>query len=185
MVGNVLGIGETNPKLGAIQYDARRIDGLRLIIAGDATEVPVGTICSLQEDIATKRQYVVTGIEAVAVDEYSDPMKIIATGFLEIASQSGLNGIAPAPGIFKTGDSVTLARGIDAVGMAPIDTGDAIDDTNLGIGAAYVTPNGELAHTNGGGDNTAFTIGIVFLGTPSLQMSGQLKPNYAFVRIIQ
>lgn len=189
MAGRTLGIGETNPKVGAVQYDARRIDAVPLIINPAATGVsdgvPVGTICTLQEDPDTTKQYVVTGLAAIAKDAYSNTMKILATGGIEIASRSGMNGVAPTTGMFKTGDSVAFVRSIDEVIMSPIDADDAIDATNLGIGAAYVTKAGKLAKTSNSSANAAFTVGIVFKGSPSLQMKGQLKTGFAFVRIVQ
>lgn len=189
MPGKTLSIGSTNPKIGAVQYDARRIDGVSLIINPSATGVTdgvgVGSICTLQEDPDTHKQYCVTGLAAIAVDEYSNTMKIIGTGVLEISSQSGINGIAPATGMYKTGDSVTFARSIDQVAMCPVDSDDAIDATNLGLGAAYVTKAGKLAKTSNSSANAAFSVGFVFLGVPSLQMAGQLKTGYAFVRIVQ
>lgn len=185
--GRTLPIGSTNPKIGAVQYDARRIDGVSLLINPNATDVDdgvvIGTICTLQEDPDTHKQYCVTGLAAIAVDDYSNTMKILGTGVLEISSQSGINGIAPATGLYKTGDSVTFARSVDQVDMCPVDQSNAIDSTNLGIGAAYVTLAGKLAKTNAS-SAVLFTAGAVFLGVPSLQMKGQLKTGYAFVRIL-
>ena len=57
MPGLTLGIGETNPKRGAVQWDARRIDGVKFVIpsAAGVTTAPIGSVVTLQEDSSGKQ----------------------------------------------------------------------------------------------------------------------------------
>ena len=65
MPGLSLGIGETNPKRGAVQFDARRIDGVKFVIptAAGVTSAPIGSVVTLQENSAGK-QIIVLGAAA-------------------------------------------------------------------------------------------------------------------------
>ena len=92
MPGVRLGIGETNPKRGAVQFDARRIDGVKFVIptAAGVDSAPIGSVVTLQEDSAGK-QVIVLG--AAAYTSGSDTYAIIAIGFLEAATQGILQSI--------------------------------------------------------------------------------------------
>lgn len=174
MPGYRLGIGEANPKRGAIQSDPRRIDGVEFVIptAAGVTEAPIGSIVTLQEN-SDGKQVIVLG--AAAYDPGSDAYAIIMLGFLEAASQVD-SAINQTVGVYQDGDYVTMISDIDAVAMVPYDT-----DDKPGAGAGnYITPAGLLADSSSG--NVAFP-GTVWYGAPGVQNTGQLKTGYAFARL--
>jgi len=174
MPGNRLGIGETNPKRGAVQFDARRIDGVKFVIptAAGVDSAPIGSVVTLQEDSAGK-QVIVLG--AAAYEAGSDTYAIIAIGFLEAATQAD-SSINQTVGEYVDGDYVCMISDVAAVAAVPYKTTD-----KPGAGAGnYVTPAGLLADTST--DNVAFP-GTVWYGTPGVQNSGQLKTGYAFARL--
>lgn len=175
MPGFPLGIGQTNPKRGAVQYDARRIDGVKFVIptAAGVTSAPVGSIVTLQEN-ASKTQVIVLGAAAYAPDEY-DTYAIIGVGFLEAATQSS-SSVNQTTGSFADGDYVAMISDVNTVVMSPVKTG---KEPAAG-GAAYITPAGTFSNASSG--NVAFP-GEVFYGTPGIQNTGQLKTGYAFARL--
>jgi hypothetical protein len=175
MPGFTLGIGETNPKQGAVQWDARRIDGVKFVIptAAGVSTAPIGSIVTLQEDSSGK-QLIVLGAAAYE-GPGSDTYAIIALGFLEAATQVE-STIDQTVGQYADGDYVCMISDVDAVAMVPYDTD---DKPGAGIGN-YVTPAGLLS--NSGSSNVAFP-GTVWFGTPGIQNTGQLKTGYAFARI--
>lgn len=174
MPGLTLPIGSTNPKQGAVQWDARRIDGVEFVIPSGAgvSVAPVGSVVTLQENSAGK-QVIVLG--ATVYDPGSDAYAILAIGFLEAATQVE-SAINQTVGEYADGDYVAMVSDPDAVAMVPYKT---TDKPGAGTGN-YVTPAGLLADSSSG--NVAFP-GVVFYGTPGIQSSGQLKTNYAFARI--
>lgn len=175
MPGLTLGIGETNPKKGAVQWDARRIDGVPLVITAAATitSVPIGSVVTLQEN-STGKQRIVLGAAADADDEY-DVYAIIAVGFLE-ASTQGNAAINQTPGEYVEGDFVAMVSDINAVAMVPGVSG----SLPTAGGAAYITADGKLSSSSSSA--VAFP-GEVWKGTPGVQNSGQLKTNYVFARL--
>ena len=175
MPGMTLGIGETNPKRGAVQWDARRIDGVKFVIpsAASVSAAPIGSVVTLQEDSSGK-QVIVLGAAAYT-GPGSDTYAIIAIGFLEAATQVE-SLISQAVGEYADGDYVCMISDIDAVAMVPYDT-----NHKPGVGISnYVTPAGLLS--NSASSNVAFP-GTVWYGTPGIQNTGQLKTGYAFARI--
>ena len=175
MPGLTLGIGETNPKKGAVQWDARRIDGVPLVItaAASITSVPIGSVVTLQENSAGK-QRIVLGAAADADDEY-DVYAIIAVGFLEAATQADAQ-IDQTVGEYSEGDFVSMISDINAVAAVPCVTG----SLPTAGGTAYITANGKLSSSSGSA--VAFP-GEVWFGTTGVQNSGQLKTDYAFARL--
>jgi hypothetical protein len=174
MPGMPLGIGQTNPKQGAVQWDARRIDGVKFVIptAAGVSAAPIGSVVTLQED-STGKQVIVLG--AAAYEPASEAYAIIAIGFLEAATQVE-SAINQTVGEYADGDYVCMISDIDAVASVPYDT---TDKPGAGIGN-YVTPAGKLADSSSG--NVAFP-GTLWYGTPGIQNTGQLKTGYAFARL--
>ena len=179
MPGLTLGIGETNPKKGAVQYDARRIDGVPFIIpsAATVTSAPVGSVVTLQE-FATIGQKIVLGANPYT-DGSGNQYAIIAIGFLEAATQTSAV-INQTVGEFVNGDIVAMISDINAVASAPYVAAHKPVD---GVGAA-VTDDGELTSVAPATDNTNVTFpGVVFYNTPGVQVTGQLKSGYCFARL--
>lgn len=176
MPGIRLGIGETNPKRGAVQWDARRIDGVEFVIPSGAavTTAPIGSVVTLQENLDGK-QIIVLGAAAYT-GPGSDTYAIIAIGFLEAASQVE-SAINQTVGEYADGDYVAMVSDIDAVAMVPYASSEKPD---AGV-AAYVTIDGELSVSSAGG-NVLFP-GAVWNGTPGVQNTGQLKTGYMFARL--
>ena len=174
MPGVRLGIGETNPKRGAVQFDARRIDGVEFVIpaAASITAAPIGSVVTLQENSAGK-QIIVLGAAAYE-GPGSDDFAIVAIGFLEAATQVE-SAINQAVGEYADGDYVAMISDIDAVAMVPADAAAPVAG-----GTAYVTADGELSSSNT--DAVAFP-GTVWYGTPGIQNTGQLKTGYIFARL--
>jgi hypothetical protein len=174
MPGVRLGIGETNPKRGAVQWDARRIDGVEFVIptAAGVTTAPIGSVVTLQENSSGK-QVIVLG--AAAYEPASEAYAIIAIGFLEAATQVE-SAINQTVGEYADGDYVCMISDLDAVAMVPYSLG---DKPSAGAGR-YVTPAGLLAESSS--SNVAFP-GTVWYGTPGVQNTGQLKTGYAFARL--
>lgn len=175
MPGLTLGIGETNPKKGAVQWDARRIDGVQFVIpeAATITSAPIGSVVTLQEN-ADGKQRIVLGAAAYEDDEY-DPYAIIAVGFLEAASQTD-SQIDQSVGEYVDGDFASMISDIAAVAASPYTSGEA----PTAGGTTYVDENGALS--NSASNNVAFP-GEVWYGTPGVQNSGQLKSGYIFARL--
>lgn len=176
MPGLTLGIGETNPKRGAIQYDARRVDGLplKIVAAASLTTVPVGTIVTWQEETTTGKQILCTGAAPYTDDEYGT-YAIIGIGFLEAVSQQ--NGtLNQAPGVFSDGDIAAMVSDLAPVAQVPFKA----SEQPVAGAAAYVTVGGLISNSASG--NVAFP-GEVFVGTPGIQNSGQLKTGYLFARL--
>lgn len=173
MPGVRLGIGETNPKRGAVQWDARRIDGVEFVIPSGAgvTTAPIGSVVTLQENSAGK-QVIVLG--ATVYDPGSDAYAIVAIGFLEAATQVE-SAINQTVGEYADGDYVCMISDLDAVAMAPVDT--SAPDAG---GTSYVTAAGTLSSSDT--DAVAFP-GTVWYGTPGVQNTGQLKTGYIFARL--
>jgi hypothetical protein len=176
MPGLTLGIGETNPKRGAVQWDARRIDGVPFVIPSGSgvSTAPIGSIVSLQEDSAGK-QIIVLGISAYT-GPGSDEYAIIGLGFLEAATQVD-NQINQTVGEYVDGDFVSMISDISAVAAVPYDT----DNKPVAGGTVYVTPVGSLSSESSGND---LFWGSVWYGTPGIQNSGQLKTGYVYARLI-
>lgn len=174
MAGIPLPIGQTNPKRGAVQFDARRIDGVKFVIpaAAGISAAPIGSVVSLQENSSGK-QVIVLGAGAVTIS--SETYAIIAIGFLEAASQAD-NAINQTAGEYIDGDLVSMISDPAAVASVPYD---ADNKPTAGLGA-YVNAKGQLSSSAGG--NVAFPGGIWY-GTPGIQNSGQLKTGYAFARL--
>jgi hypothetical protein len=175
MPGNVLPIGQTNPKKGAVQFDLRRIDGVPFVITSSATitSAPVGSIVTLQEN-SSGTQKIVLGAAAYAPDEYTT-YTVLAIGTLEAATQANGN-LNPTVGEFSHGDIVTMVSDPDAAFAAPYDTG---NKPTAGSGK-YVTPDGKLSSASS--SNVAFP-GVVWYGTSGVQASNQLASGYVFARI--
>ena len=175
MPGNRLGIGETNPKRGAVQWDARRIDGVKFVIptAAGVSSAPIGSVVTLQEDSAGK-QIIVLGAaayEGPGSDEYA----IIAIGFLEAASQVE-STINQAVGEYVDGDYVCMISDVAAVASVPYDT----NHKPAAGGTAYVTDAGLLSSSASG---TVEFPGSLWYGTPGVQNTGQLKTGNVFARL--
>jgi len=174
MPGIRLGIGETNPKRGAVQWDARRIDGVEFVIpaAAGVTAAPIGSVVTLQENSAGK-QIIVLGAAAYE-GPGSDEFAIVAIGFLEAATQVE-SAINQTVGEYADGDYVAMISDTDAVVMVPADV-----SAPVAGGTSYVTAAGELSSSNT--DAVAFP-GTVWYGTPGIQNTGQLKTGYIFARL--
>ena len=179
MPGLTLGIGETNPKKGAVQYDGRRIDGVPFVIpsTSEITSAPVGSVVTLQE-FASIGQKIVLGANAYT-DGSGNTYSILAIGFLEAASQASAT-IDQTVGSYVTGDMVAMVSDIDAVAMVPMVTG---QNPTSGTGA-YVDYEGRLSNESASSEtgNVAFP-GVVFFTTPGVQLSGQLKSGYCFAKL--
>jgi len=175
MPGNTLGIGETNPKRGAVQFDMRRIDGVKFVIptAAGITSAPIGSIVSLQEDSAGK-QVIVLGAAAYT-GPGSNVHAVLAVGVLEAASQADYS-INQTVGEYVDGDFVTMISDVAAVAAVPYDA----DNKPVAGLTAYITPAGTLSSASSGND---VFIGSVWYGTPGIQNSGQLKTGYCFARL--
>lgn len=177
MPGVTLGVNETNPKRGAVQFDSRRVDGLSFRIQASAgvTEIPVGSVCSWQED-TNGNQIICSGAAAYTGDEYAT-FAVIGVGFLEAALQQN-GALNPAVNVLEDGDVAAIVMDINAVAMAPV-----VDGSEPAVGgAAYVTRAGALSSSN---SNAVQFPGEVFYGTPGIQLSGQLRDGYAFARLKQ
>lgn len=174
MPGIRLGIGETNPKRGAVQFDARRIDGVEFVIpaAAGVTAAPIGSVVTLQENSAGK-QIIVLGAAAYE-GPGSDTFSIVAIGFLEAATQVE-SAINQTVGQYADGDYVAMISDLDAVVMVPADV-----SAPVAGGTSYVTAAGELSSSKT--DAVAFP-GTVWYGTPGVQNTGQLKTGYIFARL--
>jgi hypothetical protein len=175
MPGFPLSIGSANPKQGAVQWDARRIDGVKFVIPTGAgvSVAPIGSVVTLQEDSSGK-QVIVLGAAAYT-GPGSDTYAIIALGFLEAATQAE-SAINQTVGQYADGDYVCMISDIDAVASVPYDT-----NHKPGVGISnYITPAGLLS--NSGSSNVAFP-GTVWYGTPGVQNTGQLKTSYAYARL--
>ena len=179
MPGLTLGIGETNPKKGAVQWDARRIDGVPFIIPSTAaiSAAPIGSVVTLQE-YKTIGQKIVLGANAYT-DGSGNTYSILAIGFLEAASQASAT-IDQTVGEYASGDTVAMISNIDAVAAVPMQTN---FNPTSGTGA-YVTYNGQLSNETASSEtgNIAFP-GVVFFTTPGYQLSNQLKSGYCFARL--
>lgn len=179
MPGLTLGIGETNPKKGAVQWDPRRIDGVPFVIPSTAsiTAAPIGSVVTLQE-YASIGQKIVLGADPYT-DGSGNTYTIIAIGFLEAASQSSAT-VDQTVGEYASGDTVAMISDINAVVAVPMETG----NNPVAGSAAYVTYNGELSDeiTASEVGNVAFP-GVVFFKTPGVQLSNQLKSGYCFARL--
>lgn len=176
MPGLTLGITETNPKKGAIQYDARRVDGLplKIVAAASLSTVPVGTIVTWQEETTSGKQILCTGAAPYTDDEYST-YAIIGIGFLEAVTQQ--NGtLNQATAVFSDGDIAAMVSDLAPVAQVPFK---ASEQPVAGAGC-YVTKGGQISNSAGG--NVAFP-GEVFVGTPGVQNSGQLKTGFMFARL--
>lgn len=175
MPGLTLGITETNPKRGAIQYDARRVDGLTLKIpsAASLSTVPVGTVVTWQES-TTGKQILCTGAAPYADDEYST-YAIIGLGFLEAATQQN-GSLSQAPGVFADGDVAAMVSDLGPVAMTPFKA----SEQPVAGATCYVTKGGLISSSSSG--NVAFP-GEVFVGTPGVQNSGQLRSGFLFARL--
>jgi hypothetical protein len=175
MPGLTLGIGETNPKRGAVQYDARRIDGVPFVIPAGAgvTTAAVGSIVSLQELGA--KQYIVLGAAPLTIG--SSDCDVIGIGFLEAANQTD-DRIDQSIGVFSDGDIVAMVSSIDVVASVPAIAAPAAPVVGSGN---YITPAGKLTVTGTAG-NVAFP-GVAFYGTPGVQNTGQLKTGNVFARL--
>ena len=175
MPGLALGIGQTNPKKGAVQFDARRIDGVKFVIpvGSGVSSAPIGSVVTLQED-STGKQVIVLGA-APYTGPGSNVYAIIAVGFLEAASQAN-SQVNQTAGVYIDGDYVAMISDVAAVASVPYDTG---NKPAVGLGA-YITPAGLLSSAAGG--NVLF-VGSVWYGTPGIQNTGQLKTGYAFARL--
>ena len=176
MPGLTLGIGETNPKKGAVQFDGRRIDGVQFSIPAGAgvSSAPIGSIVTLQEDVATGKQRIVLGAAALESDMYAT-YAIIAVGFLEAASQTD-NQIDQTVGSYIDGDYASMISDTNAVASVPAATGYV---PNSG-GTAYITAKGELSSSSASA--VAFP-GAVWKGTAGIQNKGQLKTGNIFARL--
>jgi hypothetical protein len=174
MPGVRLGIGEANPKQGAVQWAARRIDGVEFVIptAAGVSAAPIGSVVTLQED-STGKQVIVLG--AAAYSAGSDTYAIIAIGFLEAATQVE-SAINQTVGEYADGDYVCMVSDIDAVASVPAVHGSV---PSAG-GTAYITAAGKLSSSSGSA--VAFP-GTVWKGTPGVQNTGQLKTDYVFARL--
>ena len=175
MPGLTLGIGETNPKKGAVQWDARRIDGVQFVIPSGAGVIsaPVGSVVTLQED-AAGTQRIVLGAAAYAATQY-DTYSVISVGFLEAATQADWQ-VAQTVGAFVSGDIVAMISDVAAVASVPMDG----SNNPVAGGTSYITPSGTLS--SAASSNVAFP-GSVWYGTPGQQTTGQLKSGYIFARL--
>jgi hypothetical protein len=176
MPGLTLGIGETNPKRGAVQFDARRIDAVPFIIPVGAgvMEAPIGSIVTLQEFVGIGMKIVLGG------DAYTDvnqnTYSIIGVGFLEAATQTD-GQIDQSVGVYKDGDVASMIMDMAAVASVPTLAGSPPASGSV----AYITPAGLL--TSVSYENVIFP-GVVFYTTPGQQVTNQLKAGYCFARIL-
>jgi hypothetical protein len=171
-----LGIGATNPKKGAVQYTAQRIDGVPFVIPTGAgvTSAPIGSVVTLQENATTGKQLIVLGANAYT-DRSENAYTIIGIGFLEAATQVD-GSINQTVGSYVSGDNAAMVSDVNAVASVPM-----MASYNPTVGAAaYVTVDGTLTVTSY--QNVAFP-GVVFFKTPGQQSSGQLKTGYCFARL--
>lgn len=179
MPGLTLGIGETNPKKGAVQWDARRIDGVPFVIPATASisSAPIGSIVTLQE-YASIGQKIVLGADPYT-DGSGNTYSILAIGFLEAASQASAT-IDQTVGEYASGDTVAMISDIDAVASVPMESG---FEPSSGTGA-YVNYDGQLSDLAASSEtgNVAFP-GVVFFTTPGYQVNNQLKSGYCFARL--
>lgn len=175
MPGLTLGIGETNPKRGAVQYDSRRIDGVPFVIpsGSNVAIAPVGSIVTLQE-YGTK-QVIVLGAKPLTVG--SSTYAIIGLGFLEAANQTD-NRVDQSVGVLVDGDMAAMISSIDVVASVPAEAATAAPGVGIG---SYITVDGTLTKTSG--SNVLFP-GVTFYGTPGVQNTGQLKTGYVFAKLI-
>ena len=176
MPGMTLGIGETNPKKGAVQYDIRRIDGVPFVIPTGAgvTEAPIGSVVTLQENTALGQQKIVLGAAAYTDDE-SNLFTIIGVGFLEAASQTS-GTLNQTVGSYSNGDMAAMVMDMGVIAAVPM-----LASYNPVAGkVSYVTPAGKLTLTAYG--NVAFP-GYVSFATPGQQVTNQLKSGYCFARL--
>jgi hypothetical protein len=175
MPGLTLGIGETNPKKGAVQYDARRIDGVPFVIPSGAgvTEAPIGSIVTLQE-FASIGQKIVLGAAAYT-DPSSNVYTIIGIGFLEAATQSS-GEINQTVAEYSDGDIASMISDVAVVAAVPMDaSGNPVAGINAFIDAA-----GRLSNSDYG---TVRFPGAVFFTTPGQQVTNQLKSGYCYARL--
>jgi hypothetical protein len=179
MPGLTLGIGETNPKKGAVQFDIRRIDAVPFVIPTGAgvASAPIGSIVTLQE-FSSIGQKIVLGANAYT-DGSNNTYTIIGIGFLEAATQT--NGtINQTVGSCSNGDMAAMIIDVDAVVSVPM-----LASYNPVAGkTSYITPAGLLCNVApaSGNTNIAFP-GYVFFTTPGLQLTNQLKTGYCFARL--
>jgi len=174
MPGMTLGIGETNPKKGAVQFDIRRVDNVPFIIPSGAgvTTAPIGSVVTLQEFPSIGMKIV---LGAAAYNDGTNTYTIIGVGFLEAASQTSAT-INQTVGEYSSGDMAAMIIDLDAVAAVPM-----LASYNPVSGkVSYVTPAGLLTLTSSG--NVAFP-GYVFFTTPGQQVTNQLKSGYCFARL--
>jgi hypothetical protein len=176
MPGMTLGIGETNPKKGAVQYRAERIDGVPFVITSGASvsSAPIGSIVTLQESVATGLQKIVLGAGAYT-DGSQNLYTVLAIGFLEAATQVD-GDINQTVGEYKSGDMAAMITDINVVAAVPML---ASYNPVSGLGA-YVNEDGKLTVTAYA--NVAFP-GVVSFKTPGQQVTGQLKTGYCYARL--
>lgn len=176
MPGLPLQIGETNPKRGAVQFDARRVDGVPFIIPAGAgvSSAPIGSIVSLQEYAAGGLQKIVLGAEAYT-DGSGHTYTVIAIGFLEAATQTA-DAINQTVGEYFSGDMASMISDPAAVAAVPMLAGHL---PSSGVGA-YISPAGKLTNSDYG---TVLFPGVVFFTTAGAQLTNQLKSGYCFARI--
>jgi len=175
MPGNILNIGSTNPKKGAVQFNGRRIDGVPFIIPSGAgvSSAPIGSVATLQEFVGIGMK-IVLGANAYT-DANNNTYSIIGIGFLEAATQTD-GQINQTVGVYLNGDVATLIMDIDAVVSAPMATG-----ANPSSGEdAYVNAAGQLTSTSY--ENVVFP-GTVFFTTPGQQVTNQLVSGNCFARL--
>ena len=176
MPGLTLGIGETNPKRGAVQFDGRRIDGVPFVIPSGAgvTEAPIGSIVTLQEYVGIG-QKIILGADDY-VDGNENEYTVIGVGFLEAATQTDAN-INQTVGVYKDGDVAAMIMDVNAVAMVPMDPQ---NEPSSGI-YAYITSAGLLSSED---YNNTFFPGVVFFTTAGQQVGNQLKAGYCFARFM-
>ena len=178
MPGLTLGIGETNPKKGAVQFYGRRIDGVPFVIPSGAgvTSAPIGSIVTLQENVSIGQQKIVLG-GAAYVDGSFNTFTIIGVGFLEAATQTD-GDINQTVASYKSGDVATIIMDLNVIAMVPMLTN---YEPVSGIGAAYINAAGKSTLTSSG--NVPFP-GIVFFETAGQQSTNQLKSGYCYARLL-
>ena len=176
MPGNVLGVQVANPKRGAVQFDARRIDGVIFHIPSGAgvTSAPIGSIVTLQED-ANGKQFIVLGAAAYSGSDEYGTCTILLVGFLEAATQQSAN-VNQTVGSYSDGDIAAIVSDGEMVAMCPYQSA---NKPSAGA-TSYITPAGLISSASSG--NVAFP-GVVFYGTAGIQNTGQLKTGYVFARL--
>ena len=176
MPGLTLGIGETNPKKGAVQFDARRIDGVTFHIPSGAgvTSAPIGSIVTLQED-ANGKQFIVLGAAAYSGSDEYGTCAIIGIGFLEAATQTD-GQVNQSVGVYVDGDMAAMISDINVVASVPYDA----SNKPAAGGTSYVNAKGQLSSS--ASSAVAFD-GYVFYGTAGQQVTGQLKTGYVYARL--